>query len=463
MANRYLNLFKLPERLYTKGSPIIIEAGALHKDTVLGDIVAQIKFSSLVEDVISAINVDIVCFNAAKEIIVPSFVYEYQNISNNTKEAFFGQKTLITLPNNEIRSFTVKVTKVKFTNGKEIKLSDGEWMTIPEQQKVNKYGIKFENYFKQKYGKQAVAEPIIFEDVWVCTCQKTNRKENDFCSNCGAAYSAIFPFNIKQEKQNAVHTAKIEEENTIKLENQNKAKRRGKIFICIFLVVCIILSVFFVINNVVIPVKKKNALNNCNIGDVVLFGTYEQDKNNVGKEDMEWVVLEKRRNEVLLLSKYVIDCKAYNKKYQFDITWENCTLRNWLNSYFFDSAFDKKEKRAIVSKLVTADKNPYHNTIQGNNTIDNVFILSVSEAIGYDLFDIHSGLGLGIAVPNALKNYDLQVQESGAVLYWLRTVGWEPTDIAIVHDDGSLRDDGITLNNYIGVRPAVWIDISKIK
>jgi hypothetical protein len=44
---RYLNLFTLSPRLYCTGSPIIIEAGALHKDTTLGDVVLQLKFSSL--------------------------------------------------------------------------------------------------------------------------------------------------------------------------------------------------------------------------------------------------------------------------------------------------------------------------------------------------------------------------------------------------------------------------------
>ena len=116
MAGRYLTLFTFTERMYTKDSPIIIEAGALHKDTIIGDVVAQLKFSSLVSKKILSVTVEITCFNAANEVITSSFIYKYKNIVTDDEQQFFGNKTLITLPDNDARSFEVKITEVGFSD-----------------------------------------------------------------------------------------------------------------------------------------------------------------------------------------------------------------------------------------------------------------------------------------------------------------------------------------------------------
>jgi hypothetical protein len=152
MANRYLNLFKLPERLYAKGSPIIIEAGALHKDSVLGDVVAQLKFRSIVKKQISSLTAEITCYNAAKEIINPTFIYKYENIIVNENEQFFGSKTLITLPNNDTRSFSVKITNVEFSDGSAVIITENEWKSIPKQNDLSSFDNVFVEYFRKKYG-----------------------------------------------------------------------------------------------------------------------------------------------------------------------------------------------------------------------------------------------------------------------------------------------------------------------
>nr|MCR5341287.1 DUF6273 domain-containing protein [Saccharofermentans sp.] len=110
-------------------------------------------------------------------------------------------------------------------------------------------------------------------------------------------------------------------------------------------------------------------------GDIVTFGKYEQDNNKSnGKEDIEWIVLAREGNKVLVLSRYALACKPYNNK-KADVTWETCSLRKWLNEDFFESAFDEEDKSCIVKTNVTADKNPEYETSQGNPTTDNVFLL----------------------------------------------------------------------------------------
>ena len=49
-------------------------------------------------------------------------------------------------------------------------------------------------------------------------------------------------------------------------------------------------------------------------GDSIVFGNYEQDTNpENGKEKIEWIVLDVDRTKCLLVSKYGLDVKPYNK------------------------------------------------------------------------------------------------------------------------------------------------------
>lgn len=205
MPNRYLNLFKLPERLYTNGSPIIIETGALHKDSILGDVVAQLKFRSLVAQKVVSVSVDITCFNAANEIITSSFNYKYTNIIVNENEQFFAHKTLITLPDNATRSFNVKVNEVEFSDGSTVLIDDSKWTSLPNQTEITSYGNVFIKYFKQRYRNTASVLPIEHADLWICTCGQENNKEKENCSKCNNKYSEIFPFDVENEKKNAIY------------------------------------------------------------------------------------------------------------------------------------------------------------------------------------------------------------------------------------------------------------------
>jgi hypothetical protein len=119
------------------------------------------------------------------------------------------------------------------------------------------------------------------------------------------------------------------------------------------------------------------------VGSSIQFGAYEQDNDLTnGKEPIEWQVLEVRENKALLISKYGLDYQQYNTEYT-NITWEDSTLRKWLNRDFLKDAFSITEQDCILITTVTADKNPEYDTDPGNATEDKIFILSVEEAYNY--------------------------------------------------------------------------------
>lgn len=129
-------------------------------------------------------------------------------------------------------------------------------------------------------------------------------------------------------------------------------------------------------------------------GTYITFGTYEQDnKKKNGQEPIEWLVLENNGESLLVISKYVLDGQSYSNAYDtyayqpYPVTWELCSLRAWLNSTFYTTAFSEGERARIQPTLLNnkVDKSHYatRNVDGGNDTIDNVFLLSYDEVVKY--------------------------------------------------------------------------------
>ncbi|MDD5924293.1 MAG: DUF6273 domain-containing protein [Clostridia bacterium] len=196
-----------------------------------------------------------------------------------------------------------------------------------------------------------------------------------------------------------------------------------------------------------------------NVGDFVYFGTYEQDNDlSNGKEDVEWLVLAKENNKMLVISRYALDCQQYDYGYN-DVTWETCSLRKWLNGTFINNAFSSDEQELIQSTEVAAEKNPLYSTPSGNNTTDNVFLLSITEVNKYFSSDEERQCTpTDYAVSQGAWKYD---SLGGKVLtyWWLRSPGYDSLLSAVVGVGGNVSDYGsFVLSNDHAVRPALWIN-----
>ena len=207
-----------------------------------------------------------------------------------------------------------------------------------------------------------------------------------------------------------------------------------------------------------------NRIKSIEIGDVYTFGTYEQDNNATnGKENIEWIVIEKEESNILVISKYALDCQPYNEEYE-SVTWETCTLRSWLNSDFYHAAFSDEEKSAIMQTNVTADKNPERSTNPGNSTKDNVFLLSITEAGKYfSDADARRCAPTAYAIVQGAWTSNSYKTASGeaACWWWLRSPGGTQYYAADVSDGGSVYCGGrYVYRDFVCVRPALWINLA---
>lgn len=207
------------------------------------------------------------------------------------------------------------------------------------------------------------------------------------------------------------------------------------------------------------------------VGNIVTFGHYEQDNTIAnGKEPIEWIVLEydDENQKTLLISKYCLISMVYNKS-NVAVAWENCTLRNWLNEDFLDDAFNEEEGKTILTTEVNncADQGySYLGTSGGNNTRDQIFLLSCAEANHY--FGVTTGAentkSRASATAYAISlgdwtNHDSTTDEGEPAGRWrLWSSGFDQTTAAFVNDDGSLAcGDVASDRNYI--RPVLWLNL----
>ena len=185
--------------------------------------------------------------------------------------------------------------------------------------------------------------------------------------------------------------------------------------------------------------------------ETICFGRYFLEEKG-SPEPIEWQVLAQENGCTLVISKYVLDCKSYNTS-RTDITWENCSLRKWLNETFFREAFNSVEQNMIQTTTATTDKNLEYLPTSDKNETDKVFALSINEANKYFTSD-DARICCGTAYCDA-KGF----KDHGSI-WWLRSRSrLLDKSAATVDENGDVHDSGVYIDVKLGVRPALWINL----
>lgn len=203
-------------------------------------------------------------------------------------------------------------------------------------------------------------------------------------------------------------------------------------------------------------------------------------------QPIKWRVLEINDAGILLMADKVLDDKQYHTKFD-DVTWENCTIRSWLNGYnasankqnmdysksnFISIAFSKLEQSVIKNTSVENSNNLKYNTNGGNNTNDMLFLLSESEvytnnANKYGFISIERKDEGRVATPSLYAKAQGTISAISGLLqneivctWGLRTPGYDNCNIASVFCDGRVATDYYDTISGNGVRPALNLNLA---
>ena len=192
------------------------------------------------------------------------------------------------------------------------------------------------------------------------------------------------------------------------------------------------------------------------------FGSYEQDGDSSnGKEPIEWLVLDRDGDKVLLLSKYALDYQSFMPFYEpvtEPYTWESCSLRRWLNGTFLNAAFSADEQQRLLTTTVITSPGSLHRENGPVTTEDRVFLLSNTDVYAY--FASEAATAAEYTAYALSENpWPGNAATPGPADWWLRTTdGYD-------HPDGVYADGrvGEGARAYEGeyVRPAIWITVDE--
>ena len=195
------------------------------------------------------------------------------------------------------------------------------------------------------------------------------------------------------------------------------------------------------------------------VGDTIQFGGYD------------WIILDVQEGKGLIISKDIIALLPFDDSFidggsnYRPIAWKDCSLRNWLNDYFYFSFGDGLREVIVPCNL------------QSEEVMDNIFILSVDELEHYAI----ANPALFRATLRIPENEYLNFRSSAFVYatdqgdddefyawttslsdsfgWWLRTQGEKGIAYvgpwAICYDGEGGHDD-----DCWGVRPAMWVELS---
>lgn len=252
MVERYERIFTLPGNLYTAGTPVIIAAGALLRDTENGKILAQLKFKSISPVPIKVVKVHVTPLDTVGKPLGEEVMYEYLDL-NAARDKEFGQKKAILITNPSTRSFTAEVTEVAFEDNSLWTTDGKQWAPLPESVPIeNALGDReMAKQYRLRYGQNARYQPAKADGIWLCTCGVINAENEEKCHACGSEAAALCCCDLEELKAEAAK--RVEQETAVEKEQAQKRKKFAAILVSVS-IVCI--AAILLITKVFIPGSK---------------------------------------------------------------------------------------------------------------------------------------------------------------------------------------------------------------
>ena len=173
-----------------------------------------------------------------------------------------------------------------------------------------------------------------------------------------------------------------------------------------------------------------------------------------------WIMLDRKGTQILLIAE-VPETDCFYCHRQTESTWEKSHARFKLNNSYYTTYFSTSEQDATVTTTVINTNSTAYGTDGGQNTLDDVFLLSVEEAKRYFPTDNERKLDASKFIYTSKEDW------------WLRTPGKSAGYVAyvdakgIIHEEGDIgwpQGSGVPAIAKVqkALRPAMWIDVAKL-
>lgn len=197
-------------------------------------------------------------------------------------------------------------------------------------------------------------------------------------------------------------------------------------------------------------------------------------------EPVKWRLLNVQKSYAVLLSDELIYAMAYgNAETEKSWLWENSDLRNWLNGYFYNTAFSADEQKllSLTESPCYYISNPGRIKYERESVKDYIRVPEWREIRLPELFpddlsriaqvtDYARACGGACVSANAIVAYDKPVSEYeqyiGSGIYWLSDTEYNTNHVYITYEFGNTISYKYTVKNRT-VRPVLTVKYNSIK
>jgi hypothetical protein len=191
-------------------------------------------------------------------------------------------------------------------------------------------------------------------------------------------------------------------------------------------------------------------LENLRVGDTFEFGRYDSEKSPI-----VWRVLSINDDNLFVVSDKLLENLPFNNTKK-DVTWEDSSIRRWLNGAFLSVSFNKNEQKLISLTNVSNKPNSKYGTSSGNDTQDKIFLLSEEEV---NMYLTHAQC----SPTNTLRPKLFGWRKSQYYIYLLRTSGKNSKNVCLVNENGFIWHSFIwSSTDNRGIRPAMNLNLKLI-
>ena len=196
---------------------------------------------------------------------------------------------------------------------------------------------------------------------------------------------------------------------------------------------------------------KAEKFKNAAVGKTLYFGAYEQDNDLTnGPEDIEWIILAIEDGKALVLSRCGLDTVTFHDTEE-PVTWEDCTLRAWLNSEFWNAAFSEEEQARILTTEVADTRD--RETV----TEDKLYLLSDDELELY--LEKSDDRRLRFTEYASARGGHAN-RYNGTCWWWTRTAKGTGSTVSTIDGYGMFENFGSSvIDTSVSVAPAMWIQL----
>ncbi len=234
-----------------------------------------------------------------------------------------------------------------------------------------------------------------------------------------------------------------------------ETRRKRRMFILIVLLMGIVIGIGWFIYASWIRLageyeKELETLSQAQVGDVVTFGRYDTNPTSIGTDRLQWIVLQKEGNTLMLITKQGIAGSVYHQKHA-EVNWKESDLCAFLNDTLYDDIFSRYEQEIIVDNPVSDDRLSLLSEIE----VETFFADDISRQLS--ITDVAKSKGTNVNSASKANRWDMKGYRSS--WWWLR--GEQVSKTApIVTEDGIVLTDEKYVNKPNGaVRPVVWVQV----